>query len=75
MQRRSPSPAATRASRSKASACRWSGYFAPLNTPPAVVAKLEAGFRKAITDPDVSSKLKVMAVTHPDMPDLPGFVA
>ncbi len=33
------------------------------NTPPAIVAKLEAGFRKAINDPDVSSKLKAMAVT------------
>jgi len=41
----------------------WSGYFAALNTPPAVVAKLEAGFRKAINDPDVSSKLKALAVT------------
>jgi tripartite-type tricarboxylate transporter receptor subunit TctC len=40
----------------------WSGYFAPVNTPPAIVAKLEAAFRKAITDPDVSSKLKGMAV-------------
>ena len=36
----------------------WSGYFAALNTPPAIVAKLEAGLRKAIKDPDVSSKLK-----------------
>jgi len=41
----------------------WSGYFAPLNTPPAIVAKLEAGLRKAITDPDVVPKLKAMAVT------------
>ena len=41
----------------------WSGYFAPLNTPPAIVAKLEAGFRRAITDPDVSAKLKALAVT------------
>ena len=35
-----------------------SGYFAALGTPPAIVAKLEAGLRKAINDPDVSSKLK-----------------
>jgi tripartite-type tricarboxylate transporter receptor subunit TctC len=41
----------------------WSGYFAPLNTPTAIVAKLEAGFRRAITDPDVSAKLKALAVT------------
>jgi tripartite-type tricarboxylate transporter receptor subunit TctC len=41
----------------------WSGYFAALNTPPAIVAKLEAGFRKAINDPDVSAKLKALAVT------------
>ena len=41
----------------------WSGYFAPVNTPPAIVAKLEAGLRKAITDPGVSDKLKAMAVT------------
>lgn len=41
----------------------WSGYFAALNTPPAIVAKLEAGLRKAITDPGVSEKLKALAVT------------
>ncbi len=41
----------------------WSGFFAAVNTPPAIVAKLEAGLRRAITDPDVSSKLKAMAVT------------
>lgn len=41
----------------------WSGYFAPLNTPSAIVAKLEAGFRKAINDPDVSAKLKALAVS------------
>jgi tripartite-type tricarboxylate transporter receptor subunit TctC len=41
----------------------WSGYFAPVNTPPAIVAKLEAGLRKAITDPGVNEKLKAMAVT------------
>jgi tripartite-type tricarboxylate transporter receptor subunit TctC len=41
----------------------WSGYFAALNTPPAIVSKLEAGLRKAITDPGVSEKLKALAVT------------
>jgi tripartite-type tricarboxylate transporter receptor subunit TctC len=41
----------------------YSGYFAAVNTPPAIVAKVEAGLRKAILDPDVSSKLKAMAVT------------
>ena len=41
----------------------WSGYFVALNTPPAIVAKLEAGLRKAIGDPDVSTKLKALAVT------------
>jgi tripartite-type tricarboxylate transporter receptor subunit TctC len=40
----------------------WSGFFAAVNTPPAIAAKLEAALRKAITDPDVSSKLKGMAV-------------
>ena len=41
----------------------WSGYFAAAGTPPAIVAKVEAGLRKAINDPDVSSKLKALAVT------------
>ncbi len=40
----------------------WSGVFAPAATPPAIVAKLEAALRQAIKDPDVSSKLKGMAV-------------
>jgi tripartite-type tricarboxylate transporter receptor subunit TctC len=46
----------------------FSGYFAAVNTPPAIVAKLEAGLRKAIQDPDVSSKLKAMAVTPGGQP-------
>ena len=41
----------------------FSGYFAAIGTPPAIVAKIEAGLRKAITDPDVSVKLKALAVT------------
>jgi tripartite-type tricarboxylate transporter receptor subunit TctC len=40
----------------------WSGLFAPAGTPPAIVAKLEAALRQAIKDPEVSSKLKAMAV-------------
>jgi tripartite-type tricarboxylate transporter receptor subunit TctC len=41
----------------------WSGFFAPAKTAPAIAAKLEAGLRKAITDPGVSAKLREMAVT------------
>lgn len=40
----------------------WSGFFTPANTPPAVVAKLEAALRKAIQDPEVAQKLRGMAV-------------
>jgi tripartite-type tricarboxylate transporter receptor subunit TctC len=40
----------------------WSGFFVAANTPPAIVAKLEATLRRAITDPGVSEKLKGMAV-------------
>jgi tripartite-type tricarboxylate transporter receptor subunit TctC len=40
----------------------WSGFFAAAGTPPAVVAKLEANLRKAISDADVNQKLKGMAV-------------
>jgi tripartite-type tricarboxylate transporter receptor subunit TctC len=40
----------------------WSGVFAPANTPPAIVKKLEAAVRSAIQDSDVRSKLKAMAV-------------
>jgi len=41
----------------------WSGFFAPASTPPAIARKLEAAFARAIRDPDVSAKLKGMAVT------------
>jgi tripartite-type tricarboxylate transporter receptor subunit TctC len=41
----------------------WSGFFVGASTPAPIVAKLEAALRKAITDPEVSSKLKAMAVT------------
>src|SRR5690349_629355 len=38
----------------------WSGVFAPVNTPPAVVKKLEAELRRALADPGVREKLKAM---------------
>jgi tripartite-type tricarboxylate transporter receptor subunit TctC len=40
----------------------WSGFFVQTGTPPAIAKKLEAELRRAITDPDVSQKLKAMAV-------------
>ena len=39
----------------------WSGIFAPVATPPDVVAKLEKALSQAIRDPDVSAKLRAMA--------------
>ena len=41
----------------------WSGVFAPAATPPAIAKKLEAALRQAILSPEVSPKLKAMAVT------------
>jgi tripartite-type tricarboxylate transporter receptor subunit TctC len=41
----------------------WSGVFAPAATPPAIAKKLEAALRQAIQAPEVSDKLKAMAVT------------
>jgi tripartite-type tricarboxylate transporter receptor subunit TctC len=41
----------------------WSGIFAPAATPVAVVAKLEKALDDSIRDPDVSAKLKNLAVT------------
>ncbi len=41
----------------------WSGFFVSAKTSPAIVAKLEAALRKAITDPDVGAKLRVLAVS------------
>src|SRR4029078_7246460 len=41
----------------------YSGYFAAAGTPPGVVGTGEAGLCKAISDPDVSAKLKALAVT------------
>jgi tripartite-type tricarboxylate transporter receptor subunit TctC len=40
----------------------WSGVFAPAATPAAIVTKLEKALSQAIRDPEVSGKLKAMAV-------------
>ena len=40
----------------------WSGIFASVKTPPAIVAKLQKAFTEAIADPGVSQKLKALAV-------------
>jgi len=40
----------------------WSGFFAHAQTPPAIAKKLEASLQRAIRDPEVSAKLKGMAV-------------
>jgi tripartite-type tricarboxylate transporter receptor subunit TctC len=39
----------------------WSGVFVPAGTPPAIVRKLEAEFRKMMQAPDVQEKFKAMA--------------
>src|SRR5215467_1196555 len=41
----------------------WSGIFAPAATPVATVARLEKALSEAIQDPDVSFKLRNLAVT------------
>ncbi len=41
----------------------WSGIFAPVATPVAVVTRLEKALSDAIRDPDVSAKLRNLAVT------------
>jgi tripartite-type tricarboxylate transporter receptor subunit TctC len=41
----------------------FSGYFVARGTPQPIVDKLEAALRKAIKDPDVSAKLKALAVS------------
>jgi tripartite-type tricarboxylate transporter receptor subunit TctC len=41
----------------------WSGFFVGANTPAPIVSKLEGALRKAILDPEVSGKLKSMAMT------------
>jgi tripartite-type tricarboxylate transporter receptor subunit TctC len=40
----------------------WSGFFAAAATPPAIAKKLETALQRAIKDPDVSAKLRAMAV-------------
>jgi tripartite-type tricarboxylate transporter receptor subunit TctC len=40
----------------------WAGFFAPAGTPPAIAKKLELALQRAIRDPEVSSKLRGMAV-------------
>ena len=41
----------------------WSGIFAPVATPTPIVAKLEKALSQSIRDPEVSAKLKNLAVT------------
>jgi tripartite-type tricarboxylate transporter receptor subunit TctC len=48
----------------------WSGMFAPISTPPVIVAKLEKALAKAIHDPAVAAKLKAIAINPSD--DTPG---
>lgn len=40
----------------------WSGFFAPASTPPAIASKLQAALSRAIRDPEVSKRLRGMAV-------------
>ncbi len=40
----------------------YSGFFVAAATPPAIAAKLEAALRDAVKDPEVSAKLRGMAV-------------
>jgi tripartite-type tricarboxylate transporter receptor subunit TctC len=46
----------------------FSGYFVARGTPQPIADKLEAALRKAITDPDVSAKLKQLAVSPGGQP-------
>jgi tripartite-type tricarboxylate transporter receptor subunit TctC len=41
----------------------WSGIFAPAATPVAIVTRLEKALSEAIQDPDVSFKMRNLAVT------------
>lgn len=41
----------------------WSGFFVPASTPAPIANKLQAALARAIRDPEVSSKLRGMAVT------------
>ncbi|MGA7789779.1 MAG: tripartite tricarboxylate transporter substrate binding protein [Xanthobacteraceae bacterium] len=40
----------------------WSGTFAPIATPAAIVTRLQKALTKAIQDPGVAAKLKILAV-------------
>jgi tripartite-type tricarboxylate transporter receptor subunit TctC len=40
----------------------WSGTFAPISTPPAIVSRLQTALTKAIQDPGIAAKLKALAV-------------
>jgi tripartite-type tricarboxylate transporter receptor subunit TctC len=40
----------------------WSGFFVHVNTPPAIVKKLDVELRRALADAGVRDKLKAMAV-------------
>jgi tripartite-type tricarboxylate transporter receptor subunit TctC len=40
----------------------WSGFFVHVNTPPAIVKKLDVELRRALADAGVREKLKAMAV-------------
>lgn len=40
----------------------WSGIFAPIATPPAIVAKLQKGLAEAMHDPGVAANLKTLGV-------------
>jgi tripartite-type tricarboxylate transporter receptor subunit TctC len=48
----------------------WYGLLAPAKTPAAIIAKLNAAMRSALTDPVVKEKLvKVGAVPTPSTPE------
>ena len=53
----------------------WYALFAPAKTPPAVVAKINAAFKTALTDPQVKAKLLAAgAVPAPTTPEEMGTI-
>ena len=49
---------------------QWAGVLVPARTPPAIIAKLNAAFAAALSDPDVRSKLAQAGVTpSPSSPE------
>jgi tripartite-type tricarboxylate transporter receptor subunit TctC len=53
----------------------WYALFAPAKTPPAVIAKLNAAFKTALTDPEVKAKLLAAgAVPAPTTPEEMGDI-